>query len=140
MPFGLTNAPAAFMDTMHRVFEPFLDQFVVVLVDDVLIYSRNRDEHSEHLRLALRTLRDRQLYAKFSKCEFWLDSVSFLGHVIDRDGVFVDRRRLRPWRVGQDLRQRERFGAFWVWPVTTGVLLRVFERLLCHSHASLGMR
>ncbi|GAB2283435.1 hypothetical protein Dimus_039598 [Dionaea muscipula] len=79
MPFGLTNAPAAFMDTMHRVFEPFLDQFVVVFIDDVLIYSRSREDHVGHLRLALQTFRDRQLYAKFSKCEFWLDRISFFG-------------------------------------------------------------
>ncbi|GAB2279018.1 hypothetical protein Dimus_039319 [Dionaea muscipula] len=82
------------MDTMHRVFEPFLDRFVVVFIDDILIYSRSREDHVEHLRLALQTLRDRQLYAKFSKCEFWLDRISFLGHVINRDGVSVDRRKV----------------------------------------------
>ncbi|GAB2268306.1 hypothetical protein Dimus_038707 [Dionaea muscipula] len=96
------------MDTMHRVSEPFLDQFIVVFIDDVLIYSRSREDHAGYLRLALQTLRDRQLYAKFSKCEFWIDSVSFLGHVIDRHGVSVDRRKVevveswpRPSIVGE---------------------------------------
>ena len=70
MPFGLTNAPAAFMDLMHRVFQPYLDQFVVVFVDDILIYSQSEWEHEYHLRIVLQLLRDHQLYAKFSKCEF----------------------------------------------------------------------
>ena len=70
MPFGLTNALAAFMDLMHRVFQPYLDQFVMVFVDDVLIYSQSEEEHEDHLRTVLRALRDHQLYAKFSKCEF----------------------------------------------------------------------
>ena len=81
MSFGLTNAPAAFMDLMNRVFRPYLDQFVIVFIDDVLIYSRFEEEHKQHLRLVLQTLREHQLYAKFSKCEFWLEQVQFLGHV-----------------------------------------------------------
>ncbi|GAB2296433.1 hypothetical protein Dimus_038423 [Dionaea muscipula] len=79
MPFGLTNAPAAFMDMMHRVFKPYLDRFVVVFIDDIFIYSRSREQHMDHLRIALQTLREQQLFAKFKKCEFWLDSVAFLG-------------------------------------------------------------
>ena len=75
MPFGLTNAPVAFMDLMNRVFRPFLDQFVIVFIDDVLIYSRSEEEHEQHLRLVLQTLREHQLYAKFSKCEFWLEQI-----------------------------------------------------------------
>ena len=82
MPFGLTNAPAAFMDLMHRVFQPYLDQFVVVFVDDILIYSQSKEEHEDHLRVVLQLLRDHQLYAKFSKCEFWLIEVRFLRHVV----------------------------------------------------------
>ena len=70
MPFGLTNAPAAFMSLMNKIFQPYLDQFVVVFIDDILIYSRSREEHERHLRRALQTLREKQLYAKFSKCEF----------------------------------------------------------------------
>ena len=90
MPFGLTNAPAAFMDLMHRVFQPYLDQFVVVFVDDILIYSRLEWEHEDHLRIVLQLLRDHQLYAKFSKCEFWLIEVIFFGHMVSASGVSVD--------------------------------------------------
>ena len=79
MPYGLTNAPAAFMDLMHRVFQPYLDQFVVVIFDDILIYFQTEDEHKDHLWIVLQALRDHQLYAKFSKCEFWLTKVKFLG-------------------------------------------------------------
>ena len=81
MPFGLTNVPTAIMDLMHRVFQPYLDQFVVVVVDEILIYSQSEWEHEYHLRIVLQLLRDHQLYAKFSKCEFWLTKVRFLGHI-----------------------------------------------------------
>ncbi|GAB5053510.1 hypothetical protein PESHB5_00080 [Pediococcus parvulus] len=90
MPFGLTNAPAVFMDLMNRIFRPYLDRFVVVFIDDILVYSRDETEHAEHLRLVLQILRDKQLYAKFSKCEFWLREVSFLGHVVSASGIRVD--------------------------------------------------
>ena len=90
MPFGLTNVPAAFMDLMNRVFHPYLDQFVIVFIDDILIYSKNAEEHAVHLGIILQSLRDKQLYAKFSKCEFWLNEVVFLGHVVSGDGIFVD--------------------------------------------------
>ena len=90
MPFGLTNAPAAFMDLMNRVFRPYLDQFVVVFVDDVLVYSPNVETHRMHLKAVLETLRQNQLFAKFSKCEFWLEEVAFLGHVISGAGIKVD--------------------------------------------------
>jgi hypothetical protein len=82
MSFGLTNAPTVFMDTMNRVFHDYLDQFTIVFIDDILIYSRTSKEHEEHLRKVLERLRNEKLYAKLEKCEFWLDSVSFLGHVI----------------------------------------------------------
>ena len=90
MPFGLTNALAAFMDLMHRVFQPYLDQFVVVLVYDILIYSQSEWEHEYRLRIVLQLLRDHQLYAKFSKCEFWLTEVRFLGHVVSASGLSMD--------------------------------------------------
>ncbi|KAL0544265.1 hypothetical protein IC582_019378 [Cucumis melo] len=90
MSSGLTNAPAIFMDLMKRVFKDFLDTFVIVFIDDILIYSKNETEHEEHLHQVLETLRANKLDAKFSKCEFWLKKVSFLGHVVSSEGVFVD--------------------------------------------------
>ena len=90
MSFGLTNAPAYFMYLMNKVFMDYLDKFVVVFIDDILIFSKTEEEHEEHLRLVLQKLRENQLYAKLSKCEFWLKEVSFLGHVISQGGVSVD--------------------------------------------------
>ncbi|KAJ9566000.1 hypothetical protein OSB04_001966 [Centaurea solstitialis] len=90
MPFGLTNAPAVFMDLMDRVCRLFLDKSVIVFIDDILVYSKDEAEHEQHLREVLNVLRDEKLYAKFSKCEFWLHEVQFLGHVVSRDGIKVD--------------------------------------------------
>ena len=90
MAFRLTNAPTTFMNLMHRVFQPYLDQFVVVFVDDILIYSQSEWEHEDHLRIVLQLLRDHQLYAMFSKCEFFLTEVRFVGHVVSTSGVSVD--------------------------------------------------
>ncbi|KAG8491074.1 hypothetical protein CXB51_014234 [Gossypium anomalum] len=90
MPFGLTNAPAVFMDLMNRIFRPYLDKFVMLFIDDILIYSKDETEHAEYLRIVLQTLRDKQLYAKFSKSEFWLREVGFLGHIVSGDGIQVD--------------------------------------------------
>ena len=89
MPFGVTNAPVVFMDLMNRVFSPYLDQFVVVFIDDILIYSKSDREHAKHLRIVLQTLQHEQLHAKRSKCEFWLDSIAFLGHMISEKGISV---------------------------------------------------
>ena len=90
MSFGLTNAPAYFMYLMNSVFMPELDKFMVVFIDDILIYSKNEADHAEHLRIVLSRLREHKLYAKFSKCEFWLKTVPFLGHILSEDGIFVD--------------------------------------------------
>ncbi|GJR33796.1 putative reverse transcriptase domain-containing protein [Tanacetum coccineum] len=90
MPFGLTNAPAVFIDLMNRVCKPYLDKFVIVFIDDILIYSKDKKEHEEHLKAILELLKKEKLYAKFSKCEFWIPKVQFLGHVIDSRGIHVD--------------------------------------------------
>ena len=90
MSFRLTNAPAYFMYLMNKVLMEYLDKFVVVFIDDILVYSKDEEEHEEHLRLVLQKLRENQLYAKLSKCEFWLNEVFFLGHVITDGGIAVD--------------------------------------------------
>ncbi|KAI3716247.1 hypothetical protein L6452_23456 [Arctium lappa] len=90
MPFGLTNAPAIFMDLMNRVCRPFLDKSVIVFIDDILVYSKNEEGHEHHLREVLDVLRRERLYAKFSKCDFWLPEVQFLGHIVSKEGVKVD--------------------------------------------------
>ncbi|GKA21383.1 hypothetical protein Tco_0701372 [Tanacetum coccineum] len=90
MPFGLTNAPVVFMDLMNRMCKPYLDKFVIVFIDDILIYSRNKEKHAKHLRIILELLKKEKLYAKFSKCDFWINIVQFLGHVIDSQEIHVD--------------------------------------------------
>jgi hypothetical protein len=95
MSFGLTNAPAHFMYLMNSVFMPEWDKFVVVFIDDILVYSKSMEDHEEHLRVMLQRLRDHQLYAKFSKCEFWINEVPFLGHVISSEGIAIDPSRVR---------------------------------------------
>ncbi|KAE8687051.1 Detected protein of unknown function [Hibiscus syriacus] len=112
MPFGVTNAPAAFMDLMNRIFQPYLDQFVVVFIDDILVYSKSHEEHSTHLRIVLQILRDKKLYAKLSKCEFWLKEVIFLGHVISAVGIRVDPQKVKAimdWEVTKNVSEVRSF-------------------------------
>ena len=90
MPFGLTNAVATFMDLMNRVFHPYLDQFVVVFINDILVYSKDAQEHEQHLKIVLHILRKKRLFAKLSKCDFWLKEVSFLGHIVSTEGIRVN--------------------------------------------------
>ncbi|KAJ0538417.1 putative nucleotidyltransferase, Ribonuclease H [Helianthus annuus] len=104
MPFGLTNAPAAFMDMMNRICKPYLDKFVIVFIDDILIYSKSQVEHCQHLHALLTLLRKEKLYAKFSKCEFWLQEVQFLGHMVNHKGIHVDPAKIEAitnWKVPQ---------------------------------------
>jgi hypothetical protein len=90
MSFGLTNASTYLMYLMNKVFMEYLDKFIVVFFDDILVYSRSEEEHKEHFRLALQKLREHRLYAKLSKCEFCMKQVTFLGHVISKEGISVD--------------------------------------------------
>ncbi|GJT03230.1 putative reverse transcriptase domain-containing protein [Tanacetum coccineum] len=90
MPFGLTNVPVVFMDLMNHVCKPYLDKFVIVFIDDILVYSKDEEDHGKHLKIILELLKKERLYPKFLKCDFWLDSIQFMGHVIDRSGVHVD--------------------------------------------------
>ena len=94
MPFGLTNALVAFMDLMNRVFQLYIDYFVMVFIDDILVHSKDRENHDTHLLVVLETLRNERLYAKLSKCEFWLREVSFLGHIVSEEGIQVDLKKV----------------------------------------------
>ena len=112
MPFSLINAPAAFMDLMNRVFQPYLDRFVIVFIDDILVYSGSPKKHSEHLRIVLQTLRERQLYAKLSKYQFWLDRVAILSHVISAEGVSVDPHKIEAvvsWKLPKNVSEVRSF-------------------------------
>jgi hypothetical protein len=94
MSFGLTNAPSFFMNLMNSVFMDYLDKFVAVFIDDILIYSQSEEEHVDCLKMVLQRLREHQLYAMLSKCEFWIDEVLFLGHIINKDGLSVDPKKV----------------------------------------------
>ena len=112
MPFGLTNAQAAFMDLMNRVFRPYVDQFVVVFIDDILVYSKDAQEHEQHLRIVLETLREKKLYAKLSKCDFWQKEVSFLGHIVSAEGIRVDPAKIEAvvnWKSPQNVTEVRNF-------------------------------
>jgi hypothetical protein len=116
MSFGLTNAPAYFMYLMNSVFMPEMEKFVVVFIDDILVYSKNEAEHAKHLHTVLQRLREHRLYAKLSKCDFWLKEIKFLGHIISEGGIAVDPHKVQEvmnWKPATIVRQ---IRIFWDWP------------------------
>ncbi|KAJ9541425.1 hypothetical protein OSB04_027931 [Centaurea solstitialis] len=126
MPFGLTNAPAAFMDLMNRVCRPMLDKSVIVFIDDILIYSKTKEEHVTHLREVLEVLRRERLYAKFSKCAFWLQEVQFLGHLVNREGIKVDPSKIEAVMSWEVPKTPSEIRSFLGLAVITDVLSRAF--------------
>jgi hypothetical protein len=137
MSFGLTNAPAYFMYLMNSVFMDYLDKFVVVFIDDILIYSQNQQEHEEHLRKVLQRLRHCQLYAKLSKCEFWISEVLFLGHIINQEGLVVDPKKaaaILDWKAPKDVRGIKSFirmvGYYWCFIEGFSKIVRPMTTLL----------
>ena len=106
MPFRLTNSPAVFMFLMNNVMHKYLDKFVVVFIDDILIYSKTEEEHKEHLKIVLQELLDHKLFAKFSKCDFFKDKIQYLGHVVTKEGISIDPEKIRAiedWLVPKDV-------------------------------------
>jgi hypothetical protein len=106
MPFGLTNAPTSFMCLMNNILSKYLDKFVIVFIDDILVYSKNEQEHEEHLRIILQVLREHELYAKLNKCDFYKDKIQYLGHVISKEGIYVDPDKIKAimeWFVPKDV-------------------------------------
>ena len=95
MPFGLTNAPTIFMCLMNNVMHKYLDKFVVLFIDDILIYSKSKEEHKEHLKIVLQELREHQIFAKFNKCVFFKDKIQYLGHVVTKEGILVDPKKIK---------------------------------------------
>ncbi|KAL2246065.1 UNVERIFIED_CONTAM: Transposon Tf2-12 polyprotein [Sesamum indicum] len=135
MPFGLTNAPAEFMALMNRTFQEYLDHFVIVFIDDILVYSRDREEHEQHLRIVLQILKEKELYAKLSKCEFWVNQVIFLGHVVSGDGVMPDPSKVKAimeWRVPKNSTEVRSFLG------EANVVANAFSRKSSSTLANLG--
>ncbi|GJY08692.1 putative nucleotidyltransferase, ribonuclease H [Tanacetum coccineum] len=133
MPFGLTNAPAVFMDLMNRVCRPYLDKFVIVFIDDILIYSKTQEEHVEHLRLVLELLKKEKLYAKFSKCEFWLREVQFLGHVINGNGIHVDPSKIETVKNWKAPRTPSKFCKTFDWGEEHELAFQTLKDKLCNA-------
>jgi len=112
MPFGVTNTSVIFMDLMNCVFSPYLDRFVVVFLDGILVYSKNEEEHTEHLRVVIQTLRQEQLHAKLSKYELWLESITFLCHVVSKEGISMDPSKfqsMKDWSVPKSITEIKSF-------------------------------
>ncbi|GKD96896.1 putative reverse transcriptase domain-containing protein, partial [Tanacetum coccineum] len=135
MPFGLTNAPAVFMDLINRVCKPYLDKFVIVFIDDILIYSKDRKEHEEHLKAILELLKKEELYAKFSKCEFWIPKVQFLGHVINSKGIHVDPAKIesiKDW-IAKPMTKLTQKKVEFVWGDKQETAFQLLKKKLCSA-------
>jgi hypothetical protein len=133
MSFGLTNAPAYFMYLMNKIFMEYLDKFVVVFINDILVYSRSEEEHEEHLHLALQKLRENRLYVKLSKCEFWMKQVAFLGHAISKGGISVDLSKVQDvlsWNARMSVGDIQSFLAL------AGYYRRIFEDKQAHDRVA----
>ncbi|GJZ37894.1 putative reverse transcriptase domain-containing protein [Tanacetum coccineum] len=131
MPFGLTNAPAVFMDLMNRVCKPYLDKFVIVFIDDILIYSRNKEEHVNHLRIILDILKKENLYAKFSKCDFWISIVQFIGHLIDSQGLHVDPAKIEA--IAKSLTELTQKNKKNIWGEDQETTFQLLKQKLCEA-------
>ncbi|GKA43213.1 putative reverse transcriptase domain-containing protein [Tanacetum coccineum] len=131
MPFGLTNAPVVFMDLMNRVCKPYLDKFVIVFIDDILIYSRNEEEHANHLRIILELLKKEKLYAKFSKCDFWIRIVQFLGHLIDSQGLHVDPAKIEA--IAKSLTELTQKNKKYIWGEDQESAFQLLKQKLCEA-------
>nr|GEW82974.1 putative reverse transcriptase domain-containing protein [Tanacetum cinerariifolium] len=136
MPFGLTNAPAIFMNLMNRVCKPYLEKFVILFIDDILIYSKSEEEHEVHLKTILNLFKKEKLYAKFSKCEFWLKEVQFLGHVVNRDGIHVDpsKRFIENFsKIAKPLTLLTQKNKSYVWGDKQDEAFRILKEKLCNA-------
>ncbi|GJU18176.1 putative reverse transcriptase domain-containing protein [Tanacetum coccineum] len=133
MPFGLTNAPAVFMDLMNCVCKPYLDKFVIVFIDDILIYSKNKKEHEEHLRTILELLKKEELYAKFSKCEFWIPKVQFLGHVINSEGIHMDPAKIESIKIAKPMTKLTQKKVKFVWGDKQEAAFQTLKQKLCSA-------
>ncbi|GKE96937.1 putative reverse transcriptase domain-containing protein [Tanacetum coccineum] len=133
MPFGLTNALAVFMYLMNGVCRPYLDKFMIVFIDDILIYSKTQEEHVEHLRLVLELLKQGKLYAKFSKCEFWLREVQFLGQVINGNGIHVDLSKIKAVKDWKAPRTRTEKCKTFDWGEEQELAFQTLKDKLCNA-------
>ncbi|GJU97801.1 putative reverse transcriptase domain-containing protein [Tanacetum coccineum] len=133
MSFGLTNAPSVFMDLMNQVCKPYLDRFVIVFIDDILIYSKSRKEHEGHLKLIMRLLKKEELYARFSKCEFWLSKVQFLGHVIDSEGIHVDPAKIESIKDSRPMTKLTQKSVKFDWGEMAKAAFQLLKQKLCSA-------
>ncbi|GJS96392.1 putative reverse transcriptase domain-containing protein [Tanacetum coccineum] len=131
MPFGLTNVPVLFIDLMNLVCKPYLDKFVIVFIDDILIYFRNKEEHADHLRIILELLRKEKLYAKFSKCDFWISIVQFLRHVIDSQGIHVDSAKIEA--IAKSLTELTQKNRKYIWGKDQEIAFQMLKQKLCKA-------